>query len=162
MKKSKLSRDIKNSYFLIKPIFVISMYRFGNSIYESNLFLKKIILILFKIANLFLIEVPFNTELPFQTSIGYGLRLTHPYGIIVHKSAIIGNNCTIFQYVTIGATGKSGNVAPKIGNNVYIGAGAKILGDIRIGNNVKIGANAVVTKNIPSNRTVVKFNEILN
>lgn len=112
--------------------------------------------------NLFLVEVPFNTELPFEVSIDYGLRLTHPYGIIIHKNAIIGHDCTIFQYVTIGATFKSGSLAPKIGNNVYIGAGAKILGDIRIGDNVKIGANAVVTKNVPKNSTVIKFNEILD
>ena len=62
-----------------------------------------------------------------------------------------------------GAVDKQGisNKAPRIGNNVYIGAGAKILGDIEIGDNVKIGANAVVTKNVPDNCTVVGSNRIL-
>ena len=64
-------------------------------------------------------------------------------GIIVHMKSEIGSNCTIYQQVTIGS---SGGGTPKIGNNVIIGAGAKILGGVVVGNNVKIGANAVITK----------------
>ena len=67
-------------------------------------------------------------------------------------NAIIGNNVTIFHRVTIGE-GDEG--APKIGNNVLIGAGATILGNVKIGNNVKIGAGCIVTKDIPDNATVV-------
>lgn len=74
------------------------------------------------------------------------------YGIIVSKNAIIGANCTIFHQVTIGE-GKGG--APEIGDNCYIGAGAKIIGNIVIGDNVKIGANCVVVEDIPDNCTVV-------
>lgn len=73
------------------------------------------------------------------------------YGIIVSHNAVIGKNVTIFHQVTIGE-GKNG--APIIGDNVLIGAGAKIIGNIRIGNNVKIGAGCVVTKDIPDNATV--------
>lgn len=73
-------------------------------------------------------------------------------GIIIHHKAIIGANCKIYQQVTIG--GVRGE-APNIGNNVMIGAGAKVLGGIKIGNNVKIGANTVVTKDIEDNCTVV-------
>lgn len=73
-------------------------------------------------------------------------------GIIVHPKAIIGENCTIYQQVTIG--GKNGSAAI-IGNNVIIGAGAKIIGGVTIGNNVTIGANTVVTKDIPDDSTVV-------
>lgn len=74
------------------------------------------------------------------------------YGIIVTHNAIIGSDCTIYHNVTIGE-GSGG--APKIGNNVLIGAGAIIIGKIEIGNNVKIGAGCIVTMDIPDNATVV-------
>ena len=73
-------------------------------------------------------------------------------GIIVHYYAKIGSNCTIYHQVTI--AGKHGKAAV-IGDNVSIGAGAKILGGVKIGDNVVIGANTVVTKDIPSNSKVV-------
>jgi serine O-acetyltransferase len=92
-----------------------------------------------------------------------GIRIVHPNGIVIHGKAVIGNNLTIFQQVTIGVIEKSEIVQkpPIIGNNVYIGAGAKILGNIVIGDNVKIGANAVVTKDVPANATVVGYNRII-
>ncbi|MER2295049.1 MAG: serine acetyltransferase [Desemzia incerta] len=71
-------------------------------------------------------------------------------GIIVHPRAKIGKNCTIHQQVTIGNAVEGGE-APIIGDNCYIGAGAKIIGEIIIGSNVTVGANAVVTKDIPDN-----------
>lgn len=74
------------------------------------------------------------------------------YGIIVTHNAVIGKNATIYHQVTIGQ-GNGG--APTIGDNVYIGAGAKIIGNIKIGNNVKIGANCVVFMDVPDNCTVV-------
>lgn len=83
-------------------------------------------------------------------------RLPHGLnGIIVSHNAIIGENCTIFHQVTIGE-GRGG--APTIGNNVLIGAGAKIVGGVHIGNNVKIGAGCVVAKDIPDDVTVVMNN----
>jgi len=101
------------------------------------------------------------------THLNYGARFLSPpslphhlNGIIVSHNAVIGNNCTIFHQVTIGSNFKN-NDAPEIGNNVIIGAGAKLIGNIKIGNNVKIGANAVVTKDVPDNKTVIGFNQIL-
>lgn len=73
-------------------------------------------------------------------------------GIFISHNAKIGKNCEIFQHVVIGQ-GKGG--APIIGNNVIIGAGAKLIGNIRIGNNVKIGAGCIVVEDIPDNATVV-------
>lgn len=103
----------------------------------------------------------------FGTHLNYGAtfisppRLPHHLnGIIVSHNAVIGENVTIFHQVTIGQSEKT-EKAPKIGNNVLIGAGAKIIGDIEIGDNVKIGANAVVTKSVPAGKTVVEFNKIL-
>lgn len=73
-------------------------------------------------------------------------------GIIVSHNAKVGKNCTIFHQVTIGE-GKNG--APEIGDNVLIGAGAKLIGGIKIGNNVKIGAGCIVVKDVPDGATVV-------
>lgn len=73
-------------------------------------------------------------------------------GIIVSHNAVIGKNCTIFHQVTVGE-GNGG--APVIGDNVLIGAGAKIIGGICVGNNVKIGAGCVVTKDVPDGTTVI-------
>lgn len=89
-----------------------------------------------------------------------GTIFPHLFGIVIAPAATIGNNCRIYQNVTIGAkdvaTGH-GDPAfyPKIGNNVTIYAGAVIIGHIRIGDNAIIGANSVVTKDVPANATAV-------
>jgi serine O-acetyltransferase len=91
-----------------------------------------------------------------------GFVLPHPYGVIIHSETIIGENTIVMQQVTMG--GKSlinPTGAPTLGNNCYVGAGAKILGPVKIGHHVTIGANAVVTKDIPDNSVVVGVNQIL-
>jgi serine O-acetyltransferase len=82
---------------------------------------------------------------------GPGLSIAHYGSIVINENARIGNNCRIHSAVNIGG-GVDG--APVIGDNVYIGPGAKIFGNIKIGDGVVIGANAVVNKNIPSNVTI--------
>jgi serine O-acetyltransferase len=94
-----------------------------------------------------------GTDIPINCKIGVELMLPHPNGIVIHRDAIIGNNCMIMQQVTIGQL--AADIAPKIGNDVYIGAGAKILGAISIGNNVSIGANSVVLIDLPDGCTAV-------
>lgn len=96
-------------------------------------------------------------------SIGGGLRMPHLNGIFIHPNASLGENCTILQQVTIGANEHrlDYSKAPQIGNRVYIGAGAKIIGNIIIGDDVRIGANAVVTKSVPAGKTVVGYNRII-
>lgn len=91
-----------------------------------------------------------------------GLILPHPYGVVIHSETIIGENTIVMQQVTMG--GKSlinPTGAPTLGNNCYVGAGAKILGSVKIGNHVTVGANAVVTKDVPDNCVVVGVNKIL-
>lgn len=89
-------------------------------------------------------------------TIGKNFFIDHGTGVVIGETTIIGNNVTIFHGVTLGGTGKEkGKRHPTIGNNVFIGSGAKILGNINIGDNVKIGANAVILKDIESNTTVV-------
>ncbi len=103
--------------------------------------------------------IKYGCFFPSNATIGENLILPHGlYGIFISQGAIIGDNCCIFQHVTIGSNNLNGSAntgAPTIGNNVYIGAGAKIIGKCKIGNNVRIGANTVVTKDIPDNVTVV-------
>lgn len=87
--------------------------------------------------------------------IGKGFYIGHFGTIVVHSSAVIGDNVNISQGVTIGATNRGNRQGiPTIGNQVYIGPGAKIIGKITVGNNVAIGANAVVTKDVPDNAVV--------
>lgn len=88
-----------------------------------------------------------GTAIPVNVSIGGGLRLPHPNGVVIHQDARIGPNCLILQQVTIGV--RSGQGVPRIGGHVDIGAGAKILGPITIGDHVLIGANAVVLTDVP-------------
>ncbi|MFH1621507.1 MAG: serine O-acetyltransferase EpsC [Candidatus Omnitrophota bacterium] len=88
--------------------------------------------------------------------IGGGLFIDHGMGVVIGETAIIGDNVILYQGVTLGGTGKEkGKRHPTIGNNVVIGTGAKILGNITIGDNSYIGANAVVIKDVPPNSTVV-------
>ena len=88
--------------------------------------------------------------------IGKGLFIDHGMGVVIGETTIVGDNVTLFQGVTLGGTGKEkGKRHPTIGNNVVIGAGAKVLGSFTIGDNVQIGANAVVVREVPANSVVV-------
>ena len=88
-----------------------------------------------------------GADIPINATIGGGLLLPHPNGVVIHPHAKIGCNCLIFQQVTIGATSKG---IPTIGGHVDIGAGAKIIGPIHIGDHAQIGANAVVRESVPA------------
>ncbi len=89
-------------------------------------------------------------------TIGKGLFIDHGTGVVIGETAVIGDNCVIYQGVTLGGTGKdTGKRHPTLGNNVMVGAGAKILGPFRVGDNVKIAAGAVVLDEIPDNATAV-------
>lgn len=101
-------------------------------------------------------------ELPSVAFLGAGIKMPHLNGIIVSDLASVGSNCTIYHQVTLGiASEVGGGGAPRVGNNVVIGAGAKLLGQCVIGDNVKVGANAVITKDVPMGATVVGANRIL-
>lgn len=89
-------------------------------------------------------------------TIGKGLFIDHGMGVVIGETAEIGDWCTIYQGVTLGGTGKDvGKRHPTIGNNVLIGAGAKILGPFTVGDNAKIAANAVVLSEVEEDTTVV-------
>ena len=88
--------------------------------------------------------------------IGKGLLIDHGSGVIIGETAEIGDYCLLYQGCTLGGTGKDhGKRHPTLGNNVMVGAGAKILGPFKVGDNAKIAANAVVLKEVPPNSTAV-------
>lgn len=88
--------------------------------------------------------------------IGKGFFIDHGNGVIIGETAVIGDNVTLYQGVTLGGTGKEqGKRHPTIGNNVMISTGAKVLGSFKIGDNSKIGAGSVVLEEVPPNSTVV-------
>ena len=89
-------------------------------------------------------------------TIGKGLVIDHGMGVVIGETAEIGDNCTLYQGVTLGGTGKDvGKRHPTLGNNVLVGSGAKVLGPFKIGDNAKIASNAVVLAEIPENATAV-------
>ena len=89
-------------------------------------------------------------------TIGNGFFIDHGMGVVIGETTEIGDGCTIYQGVTLGGTGKDvGKRHPTLGNNVMVGAGAKVLGPVRIGDNTKIAAGAVVLREIPDDSTAV-------
>lgn len=100
-----------------------------------------------------IVEITTGISIPASCVIGKGARIHHFGGIVIHPSTVIGENVTIYQGVTIGDKGGHGKAAV-IGNNVLLGAGCKIIGEVRIGNDCAIGANAVVTRDVPDGCTV--------
>ena len=88
--------------------------------------------------------------------IGEGLFIDHGTGVVIGETAVLGKNVTLYQGVTLGGTGKDiGKRHPTLGDDVVVGAGAKVLGPITLGNHVKVGAGAVVLKDVPAQCTVV-------
>jgi serine O-acetyltransferase len=105
---------------------------------------------------LYLIQfILFNSSVPPSTRIGEGTRFAYGgIGVVIHGDCIIGEGCTIGQGVTLGGDGNRRGV-PQLGSNVYVGAGARLIGPINIGDGVRIGANAVVISDVPSYATAV-------
>lgn len=89
-------------------------------------------------------------------TIGKGLFIDHGMGVVIGETTEIGDNCTLYQNVTLGGTGKDhGKRHPTLGNNVMIGVGAKVLGPFRVGDNARVAAGAVVLDEVPDNATAV-------
>lgn len=98
----------------------------------------------------------YGISIPLETRIGSGLYIGHFGGIVTHEKAQIGDNCNISHGVTIGKSNRGKRAGyPIIGDRVYIGPGAKVIGNVQIGNDVAIGANCVVIKDVPDNAVVV-------
>ena len=134
---------------------VMIVYRFGRWRYQVRpallrKFFSSIYHLLFKV-----VQIGTGIELPCETQVGRNFVIDHFGGIIVSGYAKFGDNCRIRNGVVVGLRHVEDKRAPVIGDNVDIGAGAKLLGPIRIGNNVLIGANAVVMIDVPDNSIAV-------
>ncbi len=130
------------------------IYRFGRWRYKIKpSLIRKPFSIIYKM--LFFYIKGKGIELPCEVEIGKNFRIDHQGGIVISGYSKFGDNCVIRNGVTVGISNVGEDKAPVFGNNVDIGTGAKILGNIKIGNNVKIGANAVVIKSIPDNSIAV-------
>lgn len=138
--------------FLLNPgLYAIIIHRYiAHPLYQLGL---KFWALLFSQIGRFLT----NIEIHPGAKIGKGLFIDHGTGIVIGETAEIGNNCVIFHNVTIGGTGNHTKKRhPSIGNNVFIGSGATLLGPIKVADNVKVGAQSmIVMHDIPSNATVV-------
>lgn len=131
------------------------IYRFGRWRYGVKFSpLRKVLSLIYKLLYKF-VQIMTGIELPCEAVIGKNFVIDHFGGIVVSGYARFGDNCRIRNGVVIGLSRAEEPCAPVIGNNVDIGAGAKILGAITVGNNVSIGANAVVITDIPHDSLAV-------
>jgi serine O-acetyltransferase len=134
---------------------VLVVYRFGRWRYGVRpALLRKIFSLIYRILYKF-IQIITGIELPCEVQIGRNFVIDHFGGIVISGYAKFGDNCRIRNGVVVGLQRVDDPCAPVIGNNVDIGAGAKVLGAIRIGNNVLIGANAVVVADVPDESVAV-------
>lgn len=134
---------------------VMLVYRFGRWRYRIRpALLRKAFSLAYKIAYKF-IQIIAGIELPCEVEVGSNFVIDHFGGVIISGYAKFGNDCRLRTGVVVGIKKVGETKAPVFGNNVDIGSGAVILGDIAIGNNVLIGANAVVITDVPDNAIAV-------
>jgi serine O-acetyltransferase len=141
--------------FGAQGFWVMLVYRFGRWRYGVRpTVLRKLFSLIYKIFHKF-IQIITGVDLPCEVEVGAGFIIDHFGGIVVSGYAKFGDHCRIRNGVVVGLKNVEEPGAPNIGNNVDIGAGAKVLGRIRIGNNVLIGANAVVLSDVPDDSIAV-------
>lgn len=148
-KKDPAAKSFLEVLLLYQGLHALVNYRIGHFFYKMHLFL---------LARLIsqISRSMTGIEIHPGAQIGRGLFIDHGMGVVIGETAIIGDNVLLYQGVTLGGTGLGKEKRhPTIGNNVVIGTGAKVLGNITIGDNSYIGANAVVIKDVPPNSTVV-------
>ena len=149
LKKDPAAYNIIHVILLYQGFHILIIHRIGHFFYNIKLFF---------IARLISQLGRFLTGIEIHpgAKIGNRLFIDHGSGVVIGETAEIGDDCTIYHGVTLGGTGKDNNKRhPTIKNNVIVGCGAIVLGNITIGNNVKIGANAIVVNDILDNCTVV-------
>lgn len=143
------ARNYLQIILLYPGVKAIFWYRIARAFYKIKLKLIAEII-------MYLVRAIHGIEIHPGAKIGKCLFIDHGLGVVIGETAIIGDYCTMYHGSTLGGTGKEHSKRhPTLGNNVMIGAGAKVLGNITIGDNVKIGANAVVTFDVSDNKTVI-------
>ena len=136
-------------FFLYSGLHAVIYHRFAHWFYKHN---RKFIARWISQFARFMTGV----EIHPGATIGKGLLIDHGSGVVIGETAVVGDNCTIYQGVTLGGTGKdTGKRHPTLGNNVMVGSGAKVLGPFTVGDNAKIAAGAVVLDTVPEGATAV-------
>ncbi|MFA5038113.1 MAG: serine acetyltransferase [Candidatus Omnitrophota bacterium] len=153
-------RDHKSPKSVFYDLFDGSMwavifYRLSRALFLVNVPILKYLsrfsgFIVFKLS-----EILFGVSLPPSVEIGPGLFIGHTGLLVFHHEVKAGMNLSVSHGVTIGVSGLGKKGAPEIGHNVYVGAGAKILGNIKVGDHCRVGANAVVVRDLPCGCTAV-------
>lgn len=143
------ARNALEVLLLYQGVHALIWHRFAHWFYKRHMFF--IARLISQIARFFtLIEIHPGAQL------GRGILIDHGCGVVVGETTVIGDNCTIYQGVTLGGVGlNKGKRHPTLGNNVTVGAGAKILGAFEVGDNCKIAANAVLLKPLENDTTAV-------
>lgn len=143
------ARSNAEVFFLYSGFHALVAYRISHWLYRHKRFF---------LARMVSQYAKFRTgiEIHPAAKIGKGLFIDHGAGVVVGETTEIGDNCTLYQGVTLGGTGKhKGKRHPTLGNNVMVGSGAKVLGPFTVGDNAKIAAGAVVLEEVPSGATAV-------
>lgn len=144
-----------NGVWSAQGFWVMLVYRFGRWRYRfSSGMIRKPLSFCYKFLYK-IMQVITGVELPCEVRVGHNFRIDHFGGIIISGYASFGDNCILRNGVTVGLKNIEEKCGPSIGNNVNIGAGAKLLGPITVGDNVDIGANAVVINSVPDNSLAV-------
>ncbi len=149
MERDPAARSRFEIYFLYSGFKAVRAYRRANWFYRHNMkFLARWISQNARRRT--------GVEIHPGATIGSGLVIDHGMGVVIGETTEIGNDCTIYQNVTLGGTGKDhGKRHPTLGNNVLVGTGAKVLGPFKVGDNARIAAGAVVLSEVPENATAV-------
>lgn len=143
------ARNVLEVLLLYQGVHALIWHRIAHWFYKKHMFF--IARLISQIARFFtLIEIHPGAEL------GHGILIDHGAGVVIGETAVVGDNCTIYQGVTLGGVGtKKGKRHPTLGNNVTVGSGAKILGSFEVGDNCSIAANAVLLQPLEENITAV-------
>jgi serine O-acetyltransferase len=151
------ARGATSKELLLNPaIWSIASYRLGNWLHTSRPFiLIRVPLKILSFCTSMFCEVFMEMCIDSQASIGPGLYIGHIGGVHINPQAVIGRNCDLTHRVTIGASAMGRQGAPVLGNDVYIGTGATLVGKIKVGDGAKISANTLVISNIPAGATVM-------
>lgn len=149
MQRDPAARSRLEVFFLYTGIHALVYHRYAHFFYNHGMkFIARMISQYCKFST--------GIEIHPGAVIGKGVFIDHGAGVVIGETAVIGDNCTLYQGVTLGGTGKDkGKRHPTLGHNVMVGSGAKILGPFTVGSNSKIAANAVVLSEVPENSTCV-------
>ena len=143
------ARNALEVFLLYQGVHALIWHRFAHWFYQHKMFF--VARLISQIARFFtLIEIHPGAQL------GHGILIDHGTGVVIGETAVVGDNCTIYQGVTLGGVGtKKGKRHPTLGNNVMVGSGAKVLGPFTVGDNARIAAGAVVLSAVPEDCTAV-------